>query len=131
MSHNNNTTTTSTTTIISTTTTTTSIDIDITSTTSTTTESCSVPGFITTKRSCEIDPIVELFEEMVKNTISLPFSPQSYRDILSITLNKGRVQENCNYCCPDCGNIYIFAGKEAFLELAEAIGWTESSAVPA
>jgi hypothetical protein len=101
------------------------------SNTTTTTKSCSVPGFITTKKPCNSDPIIELFELMVKSAVKANYSNETYAQVIDRILDKGVIDQNCDKCCPDCGNIYVFAGKDAFIDLAEEIGWAESAAVPA
>lgn len=127
MSHNtSNTTTTTVNSNITTTSTSTSTPSSIT----TTTTSCST-GFFTTRKECTIDPIVEIFEIMAKSVSNIPYSQATYAEVIGRILDKGIIEENCDKCCPDCGNMYVFAGKEAFMELAEAIGWAQSAAVPA
>jgi hypothetical protein len=101
------------------------------SNTTTTTKSCSVPGFITTKKPCNIDPIIELFELMVKSASTANYSNSTYAQVIDRILDKGVIDQTCDKCCPDCGNIYIFAGKDAFIELAEEVGWAQSAVVPA
>jgi hypothetical protein len=127
MSHNTSNTTTTTVNSNSNTTTTTSVSSSITTTT---TISCST-GFFTTRKECTIDPIVELFEIMVKGASNIAYSGSTYANVIARILDKGIIEENCDKCCPDCGNMYVFAGKEAFMDLAIAIGWAESAAVPA
>ena len=39
-------------------------------------------------------------------------------------LDRGSNDAECNTCCPDCGNIYVFGRVETFLKLAEALGAT-------
>jgi hypothetical protein len=39
-------------------------------------------------------------------------------------LNAGSSDVECNTCCPECGNIYVFAGAGKFLTWADAVGAT-------
>jgi hypothetical protein len=119
-----------------TTTTTSSINISTTSTTSTTSTSVDVcsnsaPGFFTTKKPCSIDPIVLIFEKMAQSASNAAYSGNTYEAAISRILDKGMVEDSCEYCCPDCGNLYIFASAETFINFGDEMGWTESSNVPA
>jgi hypothetical protein len=49
-------------------------------------------------------------------------------DQLSQILDKGDISPSCS-CCP-CGNLYVFASVETFLQLAEALGWTGNEDCP-
>lgn len=100
------------------------------STTTSSTESLSCQ-ITTTQQVCEIDPIVHLFEQMVAAADNLPFSDNTYSYALGRLLDKGIIEDNCKYCCPDCGNLYTVGSVETFLKLAEQIGFTQSAAVPA
>jgi hypothetical protein len=100
------------------------------STTTSSTESLSCQ-ITTTLQSCEVDPIVHLFEQMVAGADNLPFSNNSYSCVLNRLLDKGVIEDNCKYCCPDCGNMYTVGSIETFLKLAEQLGFTQSAAVPA
>jgi hypothetical protein len=100
------------------------------STTTSSTESLSCQ-ITTTLQSCEVDPIVYLLEQMVAGADNLPFSNNTYATALGRLLDKGIIEDNCKYCCPDCGNMYAVAEVETFLKLAEALGFTVSAAVPA
>lgn len=53
--------------------------------------------------------------------------------ILDSILDKGDVSNICNICCPDCGTNtdYVFSSVETYLKYAEAVGLTQSAAVPA
>lgn len=42
-------------------------------------------------------------------------------------LNAGSSDVECNTCCPDCGDIYVFSSAETFLKWAEAVGATVPS----
>jgi hypothetical protein len=44
-------------------------------------------------------------------------------------LDKGLFSTDCKFCCPDCGR-YVFASVETYLKYAEAVGLTQSEAVP-
>ena len=44
-------------------------------------------------------------------------------------LNAGSNDVECNTCCPDCGDIYVFAGVETFLKFAEAAGVTSDPVI--
>lgn len=46
-------------------------------------------------------------------------------------LDKGLSQPNCGLCCPDCEGVYVLASVETFLKFAEAVGITQSPAIPA
>jgi len=39
-------------------------------------------------------------------------------------LDAGFFDVECNTCCPECGNIYVFASAEIFLTWAESVGAT-------
>lgn len=45
-------------------------------------------------------------------------------------LNAGSSDVECNTCCPDCGDIYVFASAEKFLLWAEGVGATVSTGAP-
>lgn len=44
-------------------------------------------------------------------------------EALDQLLDAGKVSPLCENCCP-CNNIYVFASIETFIELADALGWT-------
>jgi hypothetical protein len=100
------------------------------STTTSSTESLSCQ-ITTTLQSCEVDPIVYLLEQMVAGADNLPFSTNTYATVLGRLLDKGIIEDNCKYCCPDCGNLYTVGSVETFIKLAEPLGFTVSAAVPA
>lgn len=99
-------------------------------TTSSTTQSLSCEITTTQQTNC-VDPILYILEQMVAGADNLPFSQNTYAFALTRLLDKGIVEDNCDFCCPDCGNIYVVAGIEEFLKLSEELGWTQSAAVPA
>lgn len=51
--------------------------------------------------------------------------------IIGDLLDTGIVSPQPNVCCPDCIDTYIFASVETWLKYAEAVGLTQSAAVPA
>ena len=55
---------------------------------------------------------------------NIPFVYQSLIDLL----DKGKSSPICQNCCP-CNNVYAFASVETFLKFAEALGWTQSTAL--
>lgn len=55
----------------------------------------------------------------------------SFAEVLDRILDKGIINTNCNLCCPDCEGIYSLASVETQLKLLEALGLTETAAVPA
>jgi len=44
-------------------------------------------------------------------------------------LDAGSNDVECNTCCPECGDIYMFASVETFLNFAEAAGVTSNSVI--
>ena len=48
----------------------------------------------------------------------------SIKDNISTYLSAGFSDVECNTCCPECGDIYVFASAEKFLQWAEAVGAT-------
>lgn len=42
-------------------------------------------------------------------------------------LNAGSTDVECNTCCPECGNIYVFASASKFITWAGAVGALEGS----
>lgn len=54
----------------------------------------------------------------------------TYAQIFDTILDVGIVSPTGNLCCPDCGN-YTFGSVETWLKYAEAVGLTQSAAVPA
>jgi hypothetical protein len=58
---------------------------------------------------------------------------KSWAEIIDLILDKGIVSNSCNICCPDCGvnTDYTFSSVETYLKYAEAVGLTQSAAVPA
>lgn len=101
-----------------------------TTTTSSTTQSLSCEITTTQQTDC-VDPILYLLEQMVAGADNLPFSNNTYVNSLIRILDKGIIEDNCDFCCPDCGNIYTVASVETFLKLSEQLGWNQSAAVPA
>jgi hypothetical protein len=45
-------------------------------------------------------------------------------------LARGSNDVECNTCCPECGEVYVFASTETFLQWAEAMGLTVSEGDP-
>ena len=43
---------------------------------------------------------------------------------IALYLNSGSSDVECNTCCPECGNIYVFASAATFSTWAEAVGAT-------
>lgn len=41
-------------------------------------------------------------------------------DSISRILDKGTITAQCDTCCPNCGNLYIYASVETFLKVAES-----------
>jgi hypothetical protein len=76
-------------------------------------------------------PFDILFDQMKASKVADPTI--SWTEVLDLLLDKGIVSTVCNICCPDCGvnTDYTFASIETYLKYAEAVGLTQSAAVPA
>lgn len=51
-------------------------------------------------------------------------------NILSTILDEGYVTTICNICCPGCSGAWTLSSVETFLKFAEAVGLTQTAAVP-
>lgn len=93
--------------------------------------SCTVPT-TTLPFPCTqcVHPFVYLFEKAAE-ALASPHNRATFAEALDRLLDKGIVITNCGLCCPDCGNVYSLASVETQLKLLEAIGLTQSAAVPA
>jgi hypothetical protein len=76
----------------------------------------------TTTPPC-VDPITDILNEIIirKNPNN------TYSEVLDSILDEGIVTNNYGYCCPECGQEYVFASGETFLKYAEAAGLLNQS----
>jgi hypothetical protein len=79
----------------------------------------SIPSTTTTTTiACKND-----FFELITESLSNPQnSTQLVVDNISTIIDKGLVKTNCGSCCPACGDFYVLANEETYLEWASFVG---------
>jgi hypothetical protein len=83
--------------------------------------------------SCQ-HPLDYLFEKAIPDLQYKGYyggSTSTIAEIIDRILDKGMVLTNCNLCCSTCDGRGVLASVETYLKYAEAVGLTQSAAVPA
>jgi hypothetical protein len=92
----------------------------------------SCPVSTTTAGPCVpcIHPLDYLFE-IASLGLTNPNRRGTLAEDLDRILDKGFITTNCNICCSSCNDTWVLASVETFLKYAEAVGITQTAAVPA